>query len=108
MSKNGKPAEETLSDEQVLEKEKAKEPHKFTVVFFNDDYTTQDFVVKVLMSFFHKSVMEAHQLMLKVHKEGLAQVGFYTQDVAFSKVALVTSFSRQHGMPLKVMAERAG
>lgn len=99
---------EQEGEELVLDKEEIKEPHKYTVVFYNDDFTTQEFVVHVLMNFFFKNATEAFALMLQVHQEGRAKVGLYPKDVALSKVALVTSFSRQNGMPLMVKAESVG
>lgn len=100
-STSNKPSEETL----VLEKDDTKEPRRYTVTLHNDDFTTQDFVVHVLISFFHRSEEDAHRLMLKVHLEGKARVGIYTKDIAESKVAITTSYSRKNGMPLLVTAE---
>jgi len=96
---------EREGEELVLEKEEIKKPRQYTIVFFNDDFTTQEFVVHVLMQFFYKNAQEAFLLMLKVHKEGRAQVGIFSKDVALSKVAMITSYSRQNGMPLVVKAE---
>lgn len=94
-----------VGEELILEKEEIKEPRQYTIVFYNDDFTTQEFVVHVLMDFFFKNAEEAFLLMMKVHSEGCARVGVYPKDVALSKVALVTSYSRQNGMPLMVKAE---
>lgn len=78
---------------------------RFKVVFHNDDYTTQEFVVKVLMKFFRKTETEANQIMLSVHHKGHGVAGFYSRDVAETKVAQVTGYAREHGMPLLVTAE---
>lgn len=96
------PSDDTL----VLEKDHIKEPNRYTVILHNDDFTTQEFVVHVLVNFFHKSAEDAHRLMLKVHLEGKARVGSYIKDIAETKVALITSYSRQNGMPLLVTAEQ--
>jgi len=89
----------------VLERESTEEPRKYVVILHNDDFTTQDFVVFVLVNFFHKNHLDANRLMLKVHKEGKARVGLFTKDIALSKASSITSFSRQNGMPLKITAE---
>ncbi|MEM7494606.1 MAG: ATP-dependent Clp protease adaptor ClpS [Myxococcota bacterium] len=80
-------------------------PRQFQVIMHNDDYTTQEFVVHVLMRFFYKSEQKAQELMLKVHQQGKAVVGCYTKDVAESKVELATSYARRQSMPLVLTAE---
>lgn len=94
-------AGETLT----LERQKTKRPRRFFVIMHNDDYTTQEFVVHVIMQFFHKPADEANRLMMMVHTQGKARVGVYTKDIAETKVRLVTDYARAHGMPLLLTAE---
>jgi ATP-dependent Clp protease adaptor protein ClpS len=89
----------------TLPHERVKQPRRFHVVVHNDDYTTQEFVVLVLVRHFHKSMEEATRLMLQIHKLGKTIVGTYTRDVAESKVQLVTAYAREHEMPLLLTAE---
>ena len=91
----------------VDEKEEIIEPKRYAIVLHNDDFTTQDFVVHILVSFLFKTGSDAHQLMLKVHLEGKAKVGSYTKDIAETKINLITSYSRKHGMPLLVTLDEA-
>jgi ATP-dependent Clp protease adaptor protein ClpS len=86
-------------------REKLDKPRSFKVLFHNDDYTTMEFVILVLMRFFRKSETEAAQVMLSVHHKGHGVAGIYPRDVAETKVAQVTDFAREHGMPLLVTAE---
>ena len=99
----GRPSE----DEDIVleEKPKTSVPKRWRVVFHNDDYTTMEYVILVLVQFFHKSEAEAFHLMLTVHKKGSASVGLYPRDVAETKVDQVTKHAREHGMPLLVTAE---
>jgi ATP-dependent Clp protease adaptor protein ClpS len=94
-------------DEQVDVKTRpvTQVPRRFKVIFHNDDYTTMEFVVSVLMQFFHKNETEATYLMLKVHKTGSAVAGYYPRDVAETKVQEVHKHAREHGMPLMLTAE---
>lgn len=92
----------------VAEREKTKRPRRYQVVFHNDDYTTMEFVVHVLMKFFHKSETEATQIMLQVHHQGYGIVGVYTRDVAESKAAQVVAYAKENGHPLKCTAEPEG
>jgi ATP-dependent Clp protease adaptor protein ClpS len=97
--------EERRSDVDTKERAKTEKARRFKVVFHNDDYTTQDFVVRVLMKFFHKTETEANQIMLSVHHKGRGVAGIYSRDIAETKVAQTMNYARQHGMPLLVTSE---
>jgi ATP-dependent Clp protease adaptor protein ClpS len=89
-----------MNEELVKVKQKIKKPSPFAVLLLNDDYTTQDFVIKVLQQFFHKNMGEATSLMLKVHNEGEAICGTYSYDIAQTKVEQVISYARDNDHPL--------
>jgi ATP-dependent Clp protease adaptor protein ClpS len=82
-----------------------REPRKYKVIIYNDDFTTMEFVVKVLVQVFFKSAPEAEALMLQVHRSEKAVVGIYTYDVAQSKVRMATSMAREEGFPLRLTCE---
>ncbi len=84
---------------------KLEKARRFKVVFHNDDYTTMEFVVLVLMKFFHKSETEATHIMLSIHHRGHGIAGVYTKDVAETKVAQVQDYAKEHGMPLRLTVE---
>lgn len=90
------------SQSSVRERTGIKKPHKWAVIFWNDDFTTMEFVVQVLTEVFLKSEADAEQIMMKVHKEGQAIVGMYSYDVAVSRVRWATDMARQAGFPLKI------
>ena len=75
-------------------------PKQFEVILLNDDYTTMEFVVKVLRRFFHKEFQDAEAIMLKIHINGEAVCGKYSYDVAQTKVTQVIDYSRQNEQPL--------
>jgi len=83
------------------------EPEQYKVLLHNDDYTTMDFVVEVLVKVFHKSIEESEQLMLKIHKSGKAVCGVYTYDIAQTKVYQVRQLAKQNGYPLLATFEKA-
>ena len=89
------------------ERVKAKTPRMYKVILFNDDYTTMDFVIEVLQRFFAMNQERALQIMLKVHNEGSAVCGVYSQDVAETKMTQVSEFAKQHGHPLRCGMEES-
>ena len=84
-----------------------REPPRYKVTIFNDDFTTMEFVVKILTTVFFKSEHEAERLMLSVHESGQAVVGVYTYDIAKSKVTKATRMARAEGFPLKLTVSPA-
>ena len=82
-----------------------KEPRRYKVIIYNDDFTTMDFVVNILTSVFFKSKAEAESLMLQVHHSGKAVVGIYSYDVAVSKVQKATNMARDNNFPLRLTCE---
>ena len=82
-----------------------REPRQFKVLLHNDDYTTMEFVVKVLVVVFHKNENDATQIMLAVHNHGVGVCGEYTAEVAEMKVSMVHRLARENGYPLKCSME---
>lgn len=82
-----------------------KEPRRYKVTIYNDDFTPMQFVVKILVQVFFKSEPEAEHLMLQVHHSVKAVVGIYTYDTAVSKVLKATSMAREEGYPLRLTYE---
>ena len=89
----------------VAETTSIEVPPEKDVVFYNDDFTTMEFVVDVLVSVFNKSHEDAEQLMITVHQAGSAVVGTYTYDVAVSRTNLTRSIAKKNGFPLRVEVE---
>ncbi len=81
-------------------RQKIDKPRLWKILLHNDNYTTMDFVVLVLVSVFHKSETEAVRIMLDVHQKGVGVVGTYTYEVAETKVARVAELARQAEFPL--------
>ncbi len=82
-----------------------KEPTRYRVLLHNDDYTSMEFVVKVLESVFHKSPAEAYRIMMQVHTAGRGICGAYSYDVAETKVATTQELAKQEGFPLQATLE---
>ena len=110
MAASKKPQERPEHDDglAVAERPKTRVPRRYHVVLHNDDYTTMEFVVVVLMKFFHLGETEATQIMLHVHHRGYGIVGVFPRDVAETKAEQVMEFAKQHGHPLRCTAEPEG
>jgi ATP-dependent Clp protease adaptor protein ClpS len=92
---------------QIRERERVviKEPRRYKVIIYNDDFTTMEFVVMILMQVFLKSEEDANALMLQVHHSDKAVVGIYTYDIAVSKARKATNMAREQGFPLRLTVE---
>jgi ATP-dependent Clp protease adaptor protein ClpS len=92
---------------KLKSKPKVDTPKMYRVILHNDDYTTMEFVVEVLVKVFRKPVQEATRIMLDVHRKGQGQVGVFTRDMAQTKVAQVHQLAQQNEYPLRCTYEEA-
>ena len=83
-----------------------REPPMYKVLLLNDDYTTMEFVVEILVKVFNKAYDDATRIMLMVHRNGLGVCGVYTFEVAESKVDTVHKLARESGYPLKCTMDK--
>lgn len=86
---------------------KLKEPKRYHVIMLNDDFTTMEFVVEILIDIFHKDPATAEKLMMTVHKSGSAVVGTYPHDIAVTKVNLAMARAKAQGYPFRMKVEEA-
>lgn len=93
------------SESNVVVLEKAETPRLYKVVFYNDDFTTMEFVIEVLMVFFFHPAAEAKRLTMQVHREGSGVAGVFTKDIAESKAARTRDAARRCRYPLRVEVE---
>ncbi len=90
----------------VEEKVRTKRPPLYKVLLLNDDFTPMEFVVHVLERFFGMTHAQAFELMLTVHKKGVAVVGVFAFEIAETKVGQVMDFARRHQHPLQCTMEK--
>ena len=87
-------------------KAKTQRPPLYKVLLLNDDFTPMEFVVHVLERFFGMTHAQSFELMLTVHKKGVAVVGVFSHEVAETKVSQVMDFARRHQHPLQCTMEK--
>jgi len=80
---------------------------RWNVVLHNDDVTTMEFVVWLLVSLFGRSLDDAVALMLEVHESDAAVVCSCSQERAELYVEQVVSLARPRGFPLVATCEAA-
>lgn len=90
----------------VQTRPKTQRPPMYKVLLLNDDYTPMEFVVMVLERFFGLTGAQSTELMLEVHKKGLAVVGVFSHEIAETKVAQVMDCAQQHQHPLQCTMEK--
>ena len=100
------PRDDDQTDLLTKTKPKTKRPPLYKVMLLNDDFTPMEFVVHVLERFFGLNHAQAFEIMLTVHKKGLAVVGVFSHEIAETKVTQVMDFARRHQHPLQCTMEK--
>lgn len=95
----------TNTELENIGKTSIKYPKKYKVLLLNDDYTSMEFVVDILMGIFHKNFLEAESIMLEIHKKGKGICGIYTHEIAQTKVLQVHKKARESSFPLRAKME---
>jgi ATP-dependent Clp protease adaptor protein ClpS len=85
---------------------RTKKPPLYKVMLLNDDYTPMEFVVLVLERFFSMTHAQAFEIMLTVHKKGVAVVGVFSHEIAETKVTQVMDLAQRHQHPLQCTMEK--
>jgi len=85
--------------------QKVEHPPMFRVLLHNDDYTTVDFVVAILVEVFLRSLIEAVRITHAVHERGVGVAGVYPYEIAETKVHRVHQLAKSSGFPLKCSIE---
>ena len=90
-------------DEKI--KQKVQEPHRWKVIFLNDDHTPMEFVISVLTEIFKHSQETAKNVTMQIHTEGSGVAGVYSFEIAEVKAVEATNLARGNGFPLQIKME---
>jgi len=90
----------------ISSKSKEDHPPMYKVLLHNDNYTTMEFVVEILVTVFGKSLEKANQIMLNVHNKGKEMCGIYPLEIAETKMETVHNLASNKGFPLKSTMEK--
>lgn len=103
---SGNSDDDTDASVIVETRPKTRKPPLYKVLLLNDDYTPMEFVVLILERFFGLNHAQSFEIMLTVHKKGLAVVGVFSHEIAETKVGQVMDFARRHQHPLQCTMEK--
>ncbi len=93
-------------DLAVKTKTRTQRPPLYKVLLLNDDFTPMEFVVYVLERLFSLTHAQAIEIMLTVHRKGVAVVGVFSHEIAETKVAQVMELARRQQHPLQCTMEK--
>ena len=96
-----------VAERDTLTQKKVERPPLYEVILHNDDYTTQEFVVYVLMKYFQHDGVTARKIMLHVHTKGVGVAGIFPFEIAETKAHQVVQFAREHEMPLQASLRKS-
>lgn len=86
--------------------QKTTTPPLYAIVMHNDDYTTMDFVIWVLISVLNLPIDTAYRLTMTIHEQGRAKVALLPKELAEIKVQEIERLAEQAEYPLKVTLEQ--
>jgi|SRR6185436_18135568 len=100
--KKGSPKEQgdTAVATDTRTRQKLQRPKLYKVLLHNDDFTTMEFVVAILISIFHKSETDATAIMLNIHRTGMGVAGVYSLEIAEAKVSETMAAAEEAEYPL--------
>lgn len=104
MSEPNSPKDE--ADLVVQPRTRTQRPPMYKILMLNDDFTPMEFVVHVLERLFSMTHAQAIEIMLTVHRKGVAVVGVFSHEVAETKVAQVLELARRQQHPLQCTMEK--
>jgi ATP-dependent Clp protease adaptor protein ClpS len=87
---------ETINEKKV----KIDKPKMYKVYLINDDYTTMNFVIDILIDIFLKPRSSAVLIMYTIHNEGKGLCGVYTHEIAKTKIQQVRIMASNYNFPL--------
>lgn len=82
-----------------------KPPGMFNVVFHNDDFTSMEFVITVLVQIFNKGIDEAMAITQSVHVQGKGIAGQYTREIAETRQTHAMDAAKKYEFPLQITIE---
>ena len=94
----------TIEEEQRVADETAA-GQRWKVIAHDDNFTTMEFVVRIMVQIFKKPLVFAEAIMWQVHNEGLSVVDVLPKAEAEHRVRQATAAARLEGFPFRLTIE---
>jgi ATP-dependent Clp protease adaptor protein ClpS len=96
--------EPDLAQEQAADTE-AEQAKRWKIIAHDDNITTMEFVVRIMVQIFKKPLILAEAIMWQVHNEGLSVVDVLPKPEAEYRVRKATAAARLEGFPFRFTLE---
>jgi len=93
-----------IAEEKDVIAETDLEP-PFKVLIHNDNITTFEFVIRILQTIFGRNIMQAEQIAMQTHVNGIGYVGSYGRSDAETRVGKAKFAASLEGFPLQITME---
>ena len=107
MPKNPAQLPGDATETAVLTTVEVQPPKQYNVIFWNDDITTFDCVIDIMVNIFGMTPKQGVAFARVVDKLGRGVAGTYARPVAEAKRDEAVEFARAQGYPLRVTTEPA-
>jgi len=77
-------------------------PPLYKIIFFDDDISTFQCVIDLMVNYFNTNEDDAFRFACKINVEGIATTGSYSKDVAKTKISLAKNKLKTSGSPLRI------
>ena len=85
---------------------KLKRPCNWAIILHNDNTTSMEFVIELLMQVFHLAIDDAMTLMMGVHTNGKGVAGIYPYEIAEQKYADANMYIKLAAYQMKISLEK--
>jgi ATP-dependent Clp protease adaptor protein ClpS len=96
--------EPDLAQEQAADTE-AEQAKRWKIIAHDDNVTTMEFVVRIMVQIFKKPLILAEAIMWQVHNEGLSVIEVLPKPEAEYRVRKATAAARLEGFPFRFTLE---
>lgn len=96
-------------DSATKEKEETitKQPKMYNVILLNDNFTSFNFVMDILMGIFNHNPQSAEKVTLDIHNTEEGVCGIYVKTIAEVKADKTNKLAKSNGFPLKAIVKEA-